>query len=141
MRDMDAFQLGPLIIKYTWIFVCGAGILTYFVIKMMFKEEQDFREAFLDALINAIVITVLGYKASILVFRPELWTSNPLAALYLSGSWREYGIGLLLGGLYLLWKHKKSSWKGALTGKAFVYGIVTFITGYWLFRTLFFLFF
>jgi hypothetical protein len=138
---MDAFQLGPLIIKYTWIFILGAGIITYFIIKTMFKEEEGFRESFLDVLINAIVIAVVGYKASILLFRPELWTSSPLGALYLSGSWREYAAGLLLGGLYLLWKHKKHSWQAALVGKAFVYGIITFITGYWLFRTLFFLFF
>ncbi|WP_053363596.1 hypothetical protein [Bacillus sp. FJAT-27251] len=138
---MDAFQLGPLIIKYTWIFVLGAGIITYFMLKRIFKQEEGFRESFLDSLINSIVIGVIGYKASILLFRPELWTSNPLGALYLSGSWREYATGFLLGGLYLLWMHKKHSWEAILLGRAFVYGIVTFITAYWLLRTLFFLFF
>jgi prolipoprotein diacylglyceryltransferase len=138
---MDAFQLGPLIIKYSWIFVLGAGMFTYVMLKMEFKQEEGFRESFLDALINSIVIAVIGYKVSILLFRPELWTSNPLGALYLSGSWREYGAGILAGGLYFLWKHKKHSWEATLLGRAFVYCIVTFITVYWLFRTLFFLIF
>ncbi|SEM17088.1 hypothetical protein SAMN05192533_101288 [Mesobacillus persicus] len=138
---MNAIQAGPFIIKYTWLFAITAIVVTYFLLKKLLKEDQEFRDQFLDALINTLLIGMVTYKLSILAYRPELLTTNPLAALYLSGGFKEWLTGIIAGGLYLGWQGRKQSWSPHSTGKAIVYGIVTFITTYWLTRTLFFLLF
>lgn len=84
---------------------------------------------------------MVTYKLSILAYRPELLTTNPLAALYLSGGIKEWLTSIIAGGFYLGWKSRKQRWSPHLTGKAIIYGIVTFITTFWLTRTLFFLVF
>jgi hypothetical protein len=137
---MGAFKLGPFIIQYTWVLMILSGLITYFVLKKMLKEDQTFLEKFTDALINALLIGVIAYKGSVLLFRPELWVRNPLGALSLSGSWRELLAALLLSGAYLIWKYKKQNWPADLSRNALIYGFTTYILSYWLIRTLFFLF-
>jgi hypothetical protein len=136
---LNAFQVGPFIIKYTWIFAILALVITYFLLKKTLKEDEQFLGDFLDATVNALFIGVISYKVSILLYRPELLTSNPFGALYLSGGVKEWLTAISLAFLYLGWKHKKNKWPGRLTGMGFVYGIVTFITSFWLMRTLFLL--
>lgn len=137
---LNAFQIGPFIIKYTWIFALLALVITYFLLKKTLKEDEKFLGEFLDALVNSLFIGVISYKISILLYRPELLTTNPLSALYLSGGVKEWLTAISLAFLYLGWKYKKNKWPGRLTGMGIVYGIVTLITCFWLVRTLFLLF-
>lgn len=138
---MNAFQVGPFIIKYAWIFAVISLIITYILLKKTLNENEAFQAKFLDALINSLLIGVLTYKASFLLYRPELLSSNPMAALYLSGGIKEWLSAILLSSLYLAWKYKREQWPTRLTSLGIVYGIVTFITAFWLVRTLFFLVF
>ncbi|WP_404333014.1 hypothetical protein [Mesobacillus maritimus] len=136
---MNAFQLGPFIIKHTWLYAILALVITYFLLKKLLNENQDFLGEFLDALVNSLFIGVLSFKASILLYRPELLTTNPLGALYLSGGLKEWLTAISLALLYMYWKAKKNKWPARLTMRGIVYGIVTFITAFWLLRTLFLL--
>jgi hypothetical protein len=136
---LNALQLGPFIIKYSWIFAILALVITYFLLKKLLTAHDDFLGEFLDALVNSLFIGVISFKASILLYRPELLTTNPLGALYLSGGLKEWLTAILLAFLYLGWKSKKRKWPGPLTAMGIVYGIVTFITAFWLLRTLFLL--
>jgi hypothetical protein len=137
---LNAFQLGPFIIKYNWIFAIISLVITYFLLKKGLKENEDYLGEFLDALVNALFIGVLSFKGSVLLYRPELLKTNPLGALYLSGGGKEWLTATLLAFLYLVWKTKKSQWPIKLVGTGIVYGLVTFITSFWLVRTLFLLF-
>jgi hypothetical protein len=136
---VNAFQVGPFIIKYTWIFAIFALVITYFLLKKIMKENDDFLGEFLDALVNSLFIGVVSFKASVLLYRPELLTTNPLGALYLSGGVKEWLTAISLAFLYLGWKSKKRKWPARLTAMGIVYGIVTFITAFWLVHTLFLL--
>lgn len=136
---LNAFQQGPFIIKYTWIYALIAFLITYYLLKMLLRKNEDFLQEFLDALVSSLLIGVLSFKGSILLYRPELLKTNPLGALYLSGGGKEWLTAIFLACLYLVWKTKKSQWPNKLIGTGIAYGIVTFITSYWLVRTLFFL--
>jgi len=138
---LDAFQVGPFIIKYTWIFAVFSLMITYILLKKKLKEDRDFQAKFLDSLVNSLLIGVLTFKVSFLLYRPELLTSNPMAALYLTGGKKEWVTAILVSSLYIAWKYKREQWSTRLTSLGIVYGIVTFITAFWLVRTLFFLVF
>jgi hypothetical protein len=136
---LNAVQLGPFIIKYTWIYGFIALIITYYLLKKLLGENEDFLQEFLDALVNSLFIGVLSFKGSILLYRPELLKTNPLGAFYLSGGGKEWLTATFLACLYLVWKTKKSQWPNKLIGTGIIYGLVTFVTIFWLVRTLFFL--
>ncbi|CAM3719918.1 hypothetical protein [Mesobacillus zeae] len=138
---MEAFKLGPFIIKISWIFSLGAGTAAYWTIRKFLKEDIRFRDEFLDSLLNALLMGIVIYKLAILVYQPNLLFTNPVGALYLSGGWKEWTTALLLSSLYLLWQKKRKKWPGNLFIQAGIYGIATFLTSFWLFRTLYFLFF
>jgi uncharacterized membrane-anchored protein len=136
---MDALKLGPFIIKFNLIFALVAGIAVYFMLKRITAKDEAFQKQFFDVLTNSVLLWVIFYKGSILLFRPELLKVNPLGALSLNGGIKEWFVGLAAGGLYFFIQCKKKKWMPVNAGKAIVYAIITYITAYWLFRTLFFL--
>lgn len=133
---MDALKLGPFILKPSMLFALGAGFVVFIVIK---RIKASFQKQLLDALLNCVLIFLIFYKGSILIFHPEFLTVNPFGALSLNGGVKEWSAGMGAAGIFLFYQYKKQKWEAAEFIKAIIYAAVTFITAFWLFRTLFFL--
>ena len=137
---MEAIQIGPFIIKYSWMFVLIGWLAAYGVTKRMAAGSNTFKSEFLDAMMTAAVISILVAKAAILLFRPAL-IGNFISALYLSTGLAEQSAGIASASIYLYWKFKRKQWNTDIFSKITFVFIATFLTISWLARTLFFLFF
>ncbi|MBS4189410.1 hypothetical protein KHA94_04150 [Bacillus sp. FJAT-49705] len=135
---MEAIFIGPFIIKYEWIWVFISFISAYFMMKYKTKTDREFQQFFMDSVINAVIIGFITFKLSIVLFQPSI-LKNPLLILYSSGGKKGIIIGLVLGLIYIVWKHRKGKWSLDVWIRSIVYGIVTFFITFWLSRTLFFL--
>ncbi|MBM4763440.1 hypothetical protein [Bacillus sp. B15-48] len=138
---MGAFQAGPFIIKFTSLFAIIAVLVTFFLLSKLLKKNHENYNKYIDVLINAVLVAVVVYKGSIVLLRPELWSGNLLAALTLTGSWREMMIGFGTASIYFAWKVKNEGFSLSLVRNGIVYGGIIYIISYWVLRTLFFLFF
>ncbi|WP_121612975.1 hypothetical protein [Mesobacillus foraminis] len=136
---MGALKLGPLIIKYDVLFALGAGIAVYAILKRVTAKDQVFQKQFFDVLINSVLLFIIFYKGSILVFHPDLLQVHLLGALSLHGGIKEGLAGLAAGGMYFFYQYKKKKWLQENAGRAILYAAVTYITAYWFLQTLFFL--
>ncbi|MBT2689625.1 hypothetical protein J7I93_15645 [Bacillus sp. ISL-47] len=138
---MGAFLLGPLLIKYEWILIFLAGILTYFVVGQALKKDAEFKKDALNDMVNAIFIGFFTYKFSSVLFQTENIINNPIGLLYFSGGSKGMTLGIILALIYLAWRIKKSNYAVQRWLSGIVYGTVTFLLSFWLFRTLFILLF
>lgn len=138
---MGAFMFGPLLIKYEWILLLLAGFISYLAVKLAFKNNQEFCRDFLNDSLNAVIIGLFSYKFSSIFFQTENVITNPIGILYFSGGTKGIILGVILAIGYLGWRIKKynDSLQNWLSG--IVYGTVTFMLAFWLFRTLFILLF
>lgn len=136
---MGILELGPLTIKYEWLILFLAGIMTFILLRILLRQ-QPFKQQFIDALLNGVVIWFLIYKFSILLFRPSLLFENPLGILYFHGGMKGSFLGAFIAFLYLIWRKRKSQWGLREFIHGFTYSIVGFGLSYWLIRTCFLLF-
>lgn len=137
---MGILQLGPFHIKYEWLFFLPAGIVTYFILKIMIKNK-DFRREFIDKVINAAIIVFVIFKLSIIVFRPKIIFENPVAIIYLNGGTKGLILSVSAGIIYLFWVFRKKQWNASDVTAGMVYLTVSYVLSYWLVRTLFLIIF
>lgn len=138
---LGAFLLGPLLIKYDWVLILLAGILSYFVVGKALNKEEDFKKDFINDMINAVLIGFFTYKFSSVLFQTENIINNPMEILYFSGGTKGLVLGLILALAYIAWRIRKSRYRVQSWLSGIVYGTVTFLLSFWLFRTLFILLF
>lgn len=138
---LGAFLLGPLLIKYDWVLILLAGILSYFVVGKVLNKEEDFKKDFINDMINAVLIGFFTYKFSSVLFQTENIINNPMEILYFSGGTKGLVLGLILALAYIAWRIRKSRYRVQSWLSGIVYGTVTFLLSFWLFRTLFILLF
>ncbi|GLB60795.1 hypothetical protein [Cytobacillus sp. NCCP-133] len=138
---MGAFMLGPLLIKYEWVLILLAGIVSYIAISLSFSKTREFKKDFLNEITNGVLIGFFSYKFSSILFQTENVMSNPIAILYISGGTKGVILGIILAMSYVGWRIQKYTYwfKSWISG--IVYGTVTFMLAFWLFRTLFILVF
>ncbi|MBU8878331.1 hypothetical protein BGM26_04930 [Bacillus sp. FJAT-29790] len=136
---MGAFLLGPFIIKYEWFILLVAALVSYFILRWATKAERSFQVTFMNIIGNAVMIAILTFKFSYVLFHPTVFLTNPKAILYFAGGLKGAFLGAFLAFIYLSWNYKKGSWPLKQWIAPIVYGIVTFFIAFWLLRTLFFI--
>ncbi|KON88617.1 hypothetical protein AF332_18610 [Sporosarcina globispora] len=133
---MGAFLIGPLLVKYEWILIILSGILSYLVIAKALNGNDEYKKVFLNVLMNAVLIGLFTYKFSSILFQTENILSSPLAILYFSGGSKGTIFAAFLVLIYFVWEVKKYKYPFKSWIHGIVYGSVTFVLSYWLFRTL-----
>lgn len=133
---MGTLQLGPIIIKYEWIVFLLSAIIVYFVLSRWLKDEKLFQQKFLDAIINTVFIGFLTYKFSLVLFKPIMVIENPSSLLYYTGGTKGGMLGIIFAVIYLMWKTKRENWRFSVVFTGVFYTIITFITSFWLLRTI-----
>lgn len=88
--------------------------------------------------LNAIVIWVICWKLSVLLFEPRSVLTNPMSLLYYNGGNQGIWLAVLLSGLYVWYAVRKERMDGALyidsmlvslIGGYAVYGAIIFVAG------------
>ncbi|MBN8199991.1 hypothetical protein [Bacillus sp. NTK034] len=138
---MGAFLIGPLLVKYEWALVLLSAIVAYFTIANTLRDNGEYKKIFLNVIINAVLIGFFTYKFSSILFQTKTILSNPMGILYFSGGSKGTMLGAFLALFYLVkemmkYKYPLKNWIYGI-----VYGSVTFMLSYWLFRTLLILLF
>ncbi len=133
----DSITIGPFLIKNLWIVLFIAGLFSYIVMEIRIRKFPDLQPLLLNEIGNGLVICLLLYKFSIVLFRPVILFTNPQGILFFTGGTKGLLLGLLIGILYLGWKIKKNKFKvknvidvlgfGMLTSLIMYYLLVTFL--------------
>lgn len=135
---MDSFQLGPLTVRYVWLFLLTALFFAYIIIDVGIKKvPDDKRKLLYNILSNSFMIILVCYKFSYILYRPSIIWENPIGIIYFTGGWK----GLILGGIIALFylyrqfkMHHLNQWR---YWKLIVYGFVTFVVIYYVVQTIF----
>ncbi|MGN7176875.1 hypothetical protein BK139_02175 [Paenibacillus sp. FSL R5-0490] len=138
---MGAFMIGPLLVKYEWVLVLLSGIVSYFTIVQVLRDSGDYKKVFLNVILNSVLIGFFTYKFSSILFQTGNILSSPIAFLYFTGGRKGIILGAFLALIYLILAIKKDNYPLKKWIHGIVYGSVTFMLSYWLFRTLLILLF
>lgn len=133
---MGAFFAGPLIVKYEWVLILLSSIIAFFTIAIVFRENGEFKKIFQNILLNSILISFFTYKFSSILFQTESIITSPLSILYLSGGSKGAALGFLFSLIYWVKEFKKYNYPLRNWLDGIVYGSVTFMLSFWMFRTL-----
>jgi hypothetical protein len=138
---LGAFLIGPLLVKYEWVLVLLSGIVSYFTIVQVLRDSGEYKKVFLNVILNSVLIGFFTYKFSSILFQIENILSSPIGFLYFSGGRKGTILGAFLALIYLVMAIKKHNYPLHKWIHGIVYGSVTFMLSYWLFRTLLILLF
>lgn len=138
---LGAFLIGPLLVKYEWVLVLLSGIVAYFTIANVLRDQEEYKKIFLNVMLNSMLIGFFTYKFSSILFQTENILSSPIGILYFSGGRKGAILGTLLALIYIVMEIKKYKYPLKKWMYGIVYGSVTFMLSYWLFRTLLILLF
>lgn len=138
---LGAFLIGPLLLKYEWVLVLLSGIVAYFTITNALRDHGEYKKIFLNVIINSMLIGFFTYKFSSILFQTENILSSPLGILYFSGGSKGIILGTFLALIYIVIEIKKNKYPLKKWFYGIVYGSVTFMLSFWLFRTLLILLF
>lgn len=131
----DSITIGPFLIKNLWIVLFIAGLLSYIVMEIRVRKYPELQTSLLNEVGNGLVICLLIYKFSLVLFRPSILFTNPIGILFFTGGTR----GLLLGGasgfLYLVWNVRKKGFKVRNVMDVLTFGMITMLVTYYLMVT------
>ncbi|MBE4908609.1 hypothetical protein IMZ08_11125 [Bacillus luteolus] len=131
----DSITIGPFLIKNLWIVLFIAGLVSYIVMEIRIRKFPDLQPLLLNEIGNGLVICLLLYKFSIVLFRPSILFTNPQGILFFTGGIKGLVLGLLIGILYLGWQIKKNKFKVKNVFDVLGFGMLTSLTTYYLLVT------
>lgn len=135
--QMDTWVWGPFVIQKSMLFVIAAVAVGLGIGRLRLKGTA-MGAAFSSIGLNAIVIWVISWKLSVLLFEPRSVLTNPMSLLYYNGGNRGIWVAVLLSCLYLWYAVRKErmdkvlyidSLLVSLIGGYAVYGAIIFIAG------------
>ena len=129
----ETLQVGPFLLK-TYLLVSTLSALAgYFVLRYRLKTAGYLDERIIETIENSLIIALVVWKFSLILFDPVSVITNPLALLYFSGGERGSGLAVVVAIFYFYHraqKDKVSVWvygdlltAGFLTATAVYYSI------------------
>lgn len=88
----EVLQVGPFLLKIQWLIISLSAFVGYFVIKKRLQRAGYPDQPIIETIENSLIIVLVVWKFSLILFEPVKVVNNPLALLYFSGG--EYGIWL-----------------------------------------------
>lgn len=132
---LDAFQIGFLTIQYQWLFVAVAFTVTYFTIEHITRTDQEVQKQVTETVLNNLILWLITYKLSVILFRPSIILDNPLGIIYFWGGLNGQILATLVVLIYFSMKAIKLKFPNPKL--LLVTFFVTFMLTYLLIRTLF----
>jgi hypothetical protein len=88
----ETLQVGPFLLKTHWLIIILSALVGYFVIKYRLKRAGYPDQRMIETIENSLIIALIVWKFSLILFDPVSIVTNPLALLYFSGG--EHGVWL-----------------------------------------------
>jgi hypothetical protein len=98
---------GRFIINLQWMVLAVSGVLGYFVIRLRLKGVELFKEVITETIFDSLVIIILVWKLSLILFHPVKFITNPMTLIYFSGGTRGFLLGLAIAAAYLFYSSRK----------------------------------
>ncbi|QOR68673.1 hypothetical protein IM538_11445 [Cytobacillus suaedae] len=131
----ESITIGPFLIKNVWIVIFIAGLISYIVMEIRIRKFPELQPSLLNEMGNGLVICLLIYKFSIVLFRPSILFTNPQGILFFTGGTKGLVLGLLICFLYLGWQIKKRKLKVKNVIDVLGFGLLTSLVTYYLLVT------
>lgn len=106
---MDAIQLGPLLIKKSYLVLLFSCLLAYLYIAIYLREKPELVKTVENHLITGLLIWILFFKFSIIIFRPSIIWTNPFGLLFFTGGTRGFYLATFVTIAFLFWKLHQSN--------------------------------
>lgn len=142
---METVVLGPFVLNFHLFILFVSAVTGLFILKYCWKKsgaEQQYSEKFTTALILGIIV----WKVSLILFDPIGVIQNPLSLLYFSGGNRGIVLGLAAASAYLMYKMKKDQtpfwlnvdvlFTGWIAGNTAFYGLTLVTSHFYIWQTL-----
>lgn len=132
---MDSnLQLGPFVLRIQWLVIMLSMIVGYFVIRYRLRRIAGLgdlvKDRILETIEKSIVIAILTWKFSLLLFDPVRVVTNPSSLLYYSGGERGIGLAIVVVLLYYYYHSRKERISigvyGDLLALGFLVGMVMY---------------
>ncbi|MDI6880530.1 MAG: hypothetical protein QMC95_16930 [Desulfitobacteriaceae bacterium] len=103
----DAFQAGPILFKTQWLIIILSALVGYFVMRYRLKIAGYPAKRMIETIENSLIIAVMVWKFSLILFDPISVITNPLALLYFSGGERGIWLAAIVAVFYFYHRSKK----------------------------------
>ncbi|GIP33218.1 prolipoprotein diacylglyceryl transferase family protein [Paenibacillus sp. J2TS4] len=103
----EVLQAGSFMIRTSWLVLALAAIAGYMLIRLKLKNAADQERQLPDLAANGMLIVILTWKFSPILFNPSILWTNPVSLLFINGSGRGIALGLALALVYLELKSRK----------------------------------
>ncbi|MFC6231753.1 peroxiredoxin family protein [Paenibacillus allorhizosphaerae] len=103
---MDTWIWGPLVLQKNIVFAVVAALAGYGILRIR-SEQAALGSAFRSVIVNAVLLWVISWKLSLLLFGGLGVLRNPMLLLYFSGGVRGAWIAALVAALYILFSARK----------------------------------
>lgn len=106
---MEAIQLGPLLIKKGYLVLLFSCLIAYLYIVIYLRRKPDIIKTVENHLTTGLLMWILIFKFSIIIFRPSILWTNPYGLLFFTGGTRGFYLAVVITVAFLFWKLHQSN--------------------------------
>ncbi|QFT89010.1 hypothetical protein FIU87_10165 [Bacillus sp. THAF10] len=106
---MDAIQFGPLLIKKSYLVLLFSCLLSYLYISVLLIRNSKVLKEIEGYLTSGLLLWILIFKFSIILFRPSILWTNPYGVLFLTGGSKGIYVASIVTFGFLIWKLHQST--------------------------------
>ncbi|MCO5387770.1 hypothetical protein [Desulfosporosinus sp.] len=102
-----ALQVGPFILKTQWLVIILSAFVGYSVMRYRLKTAGYPNKRMIETIENSLIIALMVWKLSLILFDPVSVVTNPLGLLYFSGGERGIWLAAVVVIFYFYYRSKK----------------------------------
>jgi len=103
----EVLQVGPFLLKILWLIICLSAFVGYFVIKHRLQRAGYPDRRIIETIVNSLIIALVVWKFSLILFEPVTVVTNPLALLYFSGGEHGIWLAVVVASTYIYFRAQK----------------------------------
>ncbi|WP_404433161.1 hypothetical protein [Sutcliffiella horikoshii] len=128
---MDAIQLGPLLLKKSYLVLLFSCLLAYLYIAIYLRKKPEIVKTVENHITTGLLIWILIFKFSIIIFRPSIIWTNPYGLLFFTGGARGFYLAVFVTISYLFWKLHQSNIHIRTSAIILIPSIIIIISSYY----------
>ncbi len=128
---MEAIQIGPLLLKKSYIVLLFSCLLAYLYISMYLRNKPETLKTVENHLTSGMLLWIVVFKFSIIIFRPSIIWTNPYGLLFFTGGTNGAYLATIGTILFLYWKFHQSNIHIKTATIIIVPSILIVIAGYY----------
>ncbi len=128
---MDAIQLGPLLLKKSYLVLLFSCLLAYLYIAIYLRKKPEIVKTVENHITTGLLIWILIFKFSIIIFRPSIIWTNPYGLLFFTGGTRGFYLAVFVTISYLFWKLHQSNIHIRTSASILIPSIIIIISSYY----------